>query len=186
MKLETTNEVHFGQLFKGLKKLCGNDPLRPVFRGAHIINGYIIATDAHHLVKIDLVKFFGISKELVNQLNGKFIPIEILTELERITKKEFVRIDSKGFHTHYKSMLFRDNDFKIPDFDKVIEDDVKKESIDTFNIRGHYLVNIQNIYTNEGLLIESLTINTFGPHKNLKIQNKDKSFVGIIMPLNIN
>mgnify|MGYP000533670614 FL=1 len=61
--MKTNTETHFGPLFKGIRKLCGNDPLRPVFRGANILNGFIFVTDAHHLVKIDLTKFYGINKK---------------------------------------------------------------------------------------------------------------------------
>ena len=177
-------ETHFGPLFKGLKKICGNDPLRPIFKGAHIIDGFIICTDAHHLVKIDLTKFFGINKELVKELNGKFIPVETLTELERITKKQYVNVNAKGFHMHHKSMLFKENGMTPPNFDQVIIDDSKIEPIEKFNIRGHYLTNIQGVYKNEIESVDSLRITTFGNDKHLKIQNKEKTFIGIIMPLN--
>lgn len=178
-------DIHYGPLFKGLKKLCGNDPLRPVFKGANIVNGYIIVTDAHHLVKIDLVRLFGISKELVDSLNGKFIPIETLTELERITKKQYVRIDKDGFHMDHKSMLFKEHGLKVPDFDKIIMNDSESKEVEKFNFRAHYLVNIQNVYTNNDRLVESLSITTFGKNNHLKIQNKEKTFIGIIMPINI-
>ena len=180
MKQET--QLHCGPLFKGVNKAIGGNPSRPAFSYAQIKQGFLYATNAHVAIKIDLKKFYSLSDGIIEILNGKYLPKEMIIELSKIKKKEFVKIDSNGFHLNFKSLLFKDFDDVYPDIDKVILDDSKQESLDRFNINAFLLADIYDIYNKEIGNIDGLIINTFGKNKHLKIQNDDKSFVAILMP----
>ena len=186
MKKETTpTHLHHGPLFKGLSQIVSTDQLRPIFCSAHIKNGFIIATDAHVLVKIDLVKYYGFPKDLVELLNGKYISKKVLTELSRNQKGSFIRIDQDGFHFDDMTFLFKNFDLKFPNVDNVILDDSKKESIEYFKLNGANLNKIYNVNKYNGYEPSNLMITSFGRNKHLKIQNDQKTFVGIIMPISL-
>ena len=72
--------VYEGSIFKGLDKVVCKDDLRPVMGVAYIDKGNIVATDAHHLVKIDL-SFFGIAQEDAELLEQKCIDIDTIKKL---------------------------------------------------------------------------------------------------------
>lgn len=67
MKKEKRNfklKMHYG---------CGADELRPIMSHVYFENGYMVATDAHILVKAAIQHFSDFDKSEVDILNGKFL-----------------------------------------------------------------------------------------------------------------
>ena len=205
-EMTTGKQVLQGPIFKGIDKICGKDDLRPIFKGAYITEGKIVATDAHHLVEIDL-KLFGIDQEGKNDLENKFIDTDILIELSKLKKDQYYFINNEGFH------LVRSGTSKIsrsypvydisdtgnyPKYKNIIPDGALVP-IDTFNVSAKLLLNIQNVFDNislfEGATINS-KINTYGANKALLVINKEividkeytifeRDFLGLLMPCKV-
>ena len=89
-------KIYSGHIFKGVDKLTGNDDLRPVFSQAIIENGSIVATDAHHLIKVPL-SFFGLGSEEVEKLEGKSISRETLQKLGSLKTSTQWGVTDQGF-----------------------------------------------------------------------------------------
>ena len=86
--------------FKGLAAICkGVDELRSNMQGVYFDGDYMVATDAHLLVKIPLL-IYGFDEDEIKYLDGKLIPGGKFTELaklDRFTVEEdrFVGRDKK-------------------------------------------------------------------------------------------
>jgi hypothetical protein len=191
-ELTEGKQILKGSIFKGIDKICGKDGLRPIFSGAYITNGKIVASDSCHLIEIDL-SFFGIDEQGVKDLNEKYIDVDILIELGKLKTNDSFFIDENGFN------LVRPNTTKIsrtypiynisehgnyPNYKAIIPTEIK--AVETFNLNAQLLLNVQTVYKNvTGSLVADLRINTFGSNKALVIKDKKELFLGLCMPTQI-
>jgi len=192
-----------GPIFKGIDKICGKDDLRPIFKGAYITEGKIVATDAHHLIEIDLA-LFGIDTEGKKDLENKFIDSDILIEVGKLKKDQYFFINGEGFHLVRSGTSKISRSYPIYDISehgnypnyKGVMPTGEPVAIDTFNISAQLLLNIQNVAKHVLFIDENLKINTYGQHKALLVKNfevpvKDGdpilegAFTGLLMPKQI-
>ena len=80
---------------------CGNDEIRPILNHAHVMNGFIYATNGHILVKQSLKNVHGLDDEQVAHLEGKSFHKDLLQVLD---KQNEVTFKADGIHIKGKGI----------------------------------------------------------------------------------
>ena len=150
--MKSNQHVYSGHIFKGVYKIVGNDDLRPIFNIAIIVDGNMVATDAYHLIKINL-SFFGIRDEDKDLFEGRYISRDVLIKLGRIKKNENWTIDENGINILDDSLntvlsysLGKATEIgTYPNFEAVIP--TTKVELSRISLNAKFMINIENIYT---------------------------------------
>lgn len=184
--------IYSGHIFKGVEKITVKDDLRPIMQLAIIDKGFLVATDAHHLVKIDL-RFFGLDEESISNLEGKCIDRQTLIRLGQIKSNEKWFIDEVGINilkanSIKKALIYplslTSEEGKYPNYEAVIP----KETIavERFSMNAQYLLNIEKIhasYCKEGA---TLAISMHGTNRAMTMSDETNYFTGLVMPKHLN
>lgn len=184
------NKVFRGHIFKGIDKICSKDDLRPVMSGAIIDKGNIVATDAHHLIKIDL-KFFDLDEDSIKVLENKFLPSDLLLELGRLKPNQEWFVNEQGFNLIKEGKVTRiypieESELKYPNYQVVIPEETAP--VTSFGLNAQLLLNIQKIYEVYRHLTGSettLKIKNHGQNRAMVAINKDETFLGLLMPIRV-
>lgn len=182
-------KIYSGHIFKGLDKITGKDVLRPVLSQAIIENGNIVATDAHHLVKIPLT-FFGLEIAEIEKLEGKCISAEVLQKLGSLKTSTQWGITDQGFvifksNTLKPSLIypleFKDSEGKYPNYEAVIP--TIPEEVCMFYFNPQLLLNVEKIFTTYNINVkDSPYLETYGATRPILFKSKSSDFLGLIMP----
>ena len=184
--------VYQGHIFKGIDKIICQDQLRPVMGVAYIDKGMIVATDAHHLIKIDL-SFFGIEKDDAEKLEQKCIDIDTIKKLGVLKGNQKWFINEQGINI-YKSnsdkvgLIYPLEEMaevgKYPNYDAVIPE--HEAEISSFGMNPQLMLNIEKVYSNYKLPESSnLKISLHGRLKPVTMGSECTKFLGLVMPVKI-
>jgi hypothetical protein len=112
---------------------CGTDDLRPSFGVVSFSDGYAYATDGHIAVKNKLDEISSLTPEEIEKLNGKQISAN---NWKKLIKADNILIVDDGIQILRGDMqiLLRFSDFKLPDISGVVENIVKTEHVELFEI----------------------------------------------------
>ncbi len=195
MKTEhTTETIYKGHIFKGIDKIVSTDELSRNIGIAPIIQGSIVATDAHHLVKIDLY-FFGLDADSIAYLEGKCIDKNTLAKLGQIKTNESWFINEQGFNmlkgsTGRVGVIYpltkTEEEGKYPDFEAVIP--TKKQSIESISFSPKLLAQVDYVfetYKHNTLMEGVLKMEFYGQARAILLRNADDNFLGLVMPIKI-
>jgi hypothetical protein len=182
-------QIYSGHIFKGVDKLTSKDELRPVFGQAIIENGNIVATDAHHLIKIPL-GFFGLEVAEIEKLEGKCISTEVLQKLGTLKTSTQWGVTEQGFvifksNSLKPSLIYpldsKDSEGKYPNYEAVIP--TIPEEVYMFYFNPQLFLNIEKIFTTYNKNIEDLPyLETYGATRAILFRSKNSEFLGLIMP----
>ena len=98
---------------------CGTDDLRPIMTYVCFDGGYMVATDAHLLVKAKVNQFSHFTQEEIELLNGKFLSSD---SFKKVLKCKEVVIEEEGIRDMKTKALysFQEVDGKYPNYEAVI------------------------------------------------------------------
>ena len=181
-----------GHIFKGIDKIICQDQLRPVMGVAYIDKGMIVATDAHHLIKIDL-SFFGIEKDDADKLEQKCIDTDTIKKLGALKATQRWFINEQGIN------IYKNNSDKVgliypldeidevgnyPNYDAVIPQD--EVELSSFGMNPQLMLNVEKVYSNYKLSESSnLKISLHGKNRPITMKSECTKFLGLVMPVNI-
>ena len=184
--------VYEGSIFKGLDKVVCKDDLRPVMGVAYIDKGNIVATDAHHLVKIDL-SFFGIAQEDAELLEQKCIDIDTIKKLGVLKANQKWFINEQGINVYKANsskvgLIYPLEDMqeigRYPDYNAVIPSLEVEQS--SFGLNPQLMLNVEKIYAGHKEKDESaLKIVLHGRGSAITMKSKCAKFLGLVMPVKI-
>lgn len=174
----------------GMSAIVGKDDLRPVLQNVFLDKGKAVATDAHHMVVIDL-ELWGFTDAAKDLVNGYYVDIDVLKELSTVKKGYSIKV-GKGSISVYKDgkeqaiktlhlQEAASSGTKYPNYEGVMP--TTAESINRFSIDAKYLVNIQKIYKS---IFNSITdgsyIQCYGHNRPIVVKTENSKFYGLIMP----
>lgn len=98
---------------------CGTDDLRPILSHIYFENGFMIATDAHILVKAAIQNFSDLDRSEVDLLNGKFLHRNTFKKLLSCSQ---VAVTEEGIQDLATKDIYRfaDPGGKYPNYEAVI------------------------------------------------------------------
>lgn len=98
---------------------CGTDELRPIMQHVYFDNGFMIATDAHVLIKAAIQRFSDFDKSEVDMLNGKLLH---KSTFKKILSCEQVVVTENGIQDLATKDVyaFAQMDMKFPNYNAVI------------------------------------------------------------------
>ena len=182
--------IYQGHIFKGLDKIISQDELRPVMGVAYIDKGNLVATDAHHLVKIDL-SFFGIDKDDAEKLEQKCIDLDTIKKLGALKASQRWFINEQGIN------IYKNNSDKVgliypleqmaevgnyPNYDAVIPENEVEQS--SFGMNPQLMLNVQKVYSNYEAA-DNLKIILHGKQRPITMKSRCEKFLGLVMPVKI-
>ena len=176
--------------FKGLAAICkGVNELRFNMKGVYFEGDYMVATDAHVLVKIPLL-MYGFDEEEIQHLNGKIIPgskFAELAKLDRFTVEvdRFVGRDKKGGMV---IILFEEIKESFPEYQRLYNEftTAKTRDLPFIALNAEVLLKAQNalpyadhlrmnfIGTREAIVVRPSPVNEPTPYLD--------GCVGLVMP----
>lgn len=166
-----------------MHKACGNDDLRPVMSYVCFDNGYMVATDAHLVVKAKVSEFSHFTPEEIELLNGKFLSSDtykkILSCKSVVVEEEGV-VDLKT-KTVYK---FQEIDGKYPNYNAVL--DVPRAEIDGIGLTPKLAKRMFDILS--GTDFQTCHLKFGGKNKGITISHPtllESDFVALMMPAQI-
>lgn len=181
--------IYQGHIFKGVDKIICQDQLRPVMGVAYIDKGNLIATDFHHLIKINL-SFFGIQKDDADKLEQKCIDIDTIKKLGALktTQRWFVNEQGINIYTRNDSrvgLIYPLEEMaevgNYPNYEAIIPED--EFELGSFGVNPQLLLNVQKVYDNYKDAENSvLKISLHGKNKPLTMKSWDGEFLGLVMP----
>lgn len=153
---------------KKISIACGSDDLRPVMSHLFFDNGYVIATDAHLLLKQSL-KEHAFTEEEISIMNGKLLHRAAFDEIFRY---DHVTVSEAGFTCRkgpVKCIIeFSECENKFPDYEAVIPK-TKLQPIDEIGLNMKIIHKISQL--------------TLSYNKNVKFSFRAKNKAVIITPL---
>lgn len=167
---------------KGLANLCCKDDLRQKLMGVFFDNGFMVATDAHGLLKVP-AKVYGFVEEELELLEGKIIPSSVIKELSdmkcfgveegvfKCETKKGARID----------IPFNEIQETFVDYEYLIRENLECE-LSAIGLNADVLKRVQDAmpYT----ISMKLTFN--GHNKAILVESNDtdlaEGMVGVVMP----
>ena len=185
MNKDTT--VFEGSIFKGIDKVVSKDTLRPVMGFAYIDKGHIVATDAMHLVKVDL-KFYGLDDEAIELLEGKCIDKDTLQKLGAMKSSQKYCITEQGFcllndkfkaSVIYPIELMSENG-NYPNYEQVIPASIKEVSYTSLSPK--LLLNVDNVFEGSVRSMSRLKMNFHGDMRAVTLTSECGQFLGLVMP----
>ena len=183
--------VYEGSIFKGLDKIVCKDDLRPVMGVAYIDKGNIVATDAHHLVRIDL-SFFGISQEDAELLEQKCIDIDTLKKLGALKASQRWFINEQGINVYKANgnvgLIYPLEDMqeigKYPNYNAVIPE--SQVELSHFGVNSQLMLNVEKVYSGNGVGDPSqLKVMLHGTNRPITMRSGCDKFLGLVMPVNL-
>ena len=180
--------VHLGPIFKGINNIVGRDDLRPTMQNAVIDKGFIVATDGHQLIKIDL-NVFGLDYKSIQILEQSALDRDLLTKLGALKKSESWFITEAGFNIIKSNgkvgiiypLGSKDDEGNYPQYEAVIP--TTPIHLDQISLNPQYLLNVEKIYdAAKGDSTEDLRLNFHGSTRGCTITNYERTFLGLVMP----
>jgi len=182
-------KIYSGHIFKGIDKITGKDDLRPVLKQSIIENGNIVATDAHHLIKIPL-GFFGLEIAEIEKLEGKCISAEVLQKLGSLKTSTQWGVTDQGIvifkaGTLKPALIYpldsKEVEGRYPNYEAVIPS--IPEEVFMFYFNPQLLLVIEKIFTSYNKNIKDLPyLETYGATRPILFKSKSSDFLGLIMP----
>jgi DNA polymerase III sliding clamp (beta) subunit (PCNA family) len=110
-----------------MHEACSADELRPILCCVHFDNGYMVATNAHVLIKARLDQFTPFEPEEISMLNGKFFDRETF---KKVFACKQVKVVEEGIEDLSNGTLYKffKVDGKYPNYQAVIPTDMKQLS----------------------------------------------------------
>lgn len=182
--------VYQGHIFKGIDKIVSQDELRPVMGVAYIDKGMIVATDAHHLIKIDL-SFFGIEKDDADKLEQKCIDIDTIKKLGALKTSQRWFINDQGINIYKNNSDKVGLIYPLDKMDEVgnyanYEAVIPKSEVEisSFGVSAQLMLNVQKVYSNYESS-NNLKIILHGKQKPIAMESECRKFLGLVMPVKI-
>lgn len=138
-------------------KACGTDAIRPVMQHAFIKDGFVYVTNAHVAIKQSLEKAHGIKPDEVANLEGKFLHINLLKELDRasvvIFQKDCIEAIGPAGRVRYD---YSYEPGKYPNVDAVIPPEGVSESISDIKINPSLFKLMSEVMVTDDILALNL------------------------------
>lgn len=142
---------------------CGNDDLRPVMQHVYFDNGFMVATDAHVLVKAAAQHFSDFDKSEVEILNGKFIH---KNTFKKILSCDQVIVTEEGVQDLATKDIYKfaTVDIKYPNYNAVIPKETSP--IDYIGISTNIVTRLFKVMQN----IDGVKLLFSGSNRAIKIE----------------
>lgn len=165
---------------------CGADDLRPVMTNVRFKDGYMIATDAHILIKAKLEHFTDFASDEIALLEDKFINRHVF---KRILSCREVRVTPEGIEDCNLKTLYRFNPTKdkYPNIDAVIPKDEDQTQVNEIGMNPVLFSKVCNIISCSNVI--HCKVKFFGKDRAIiinSINHKDDELIGLIMPVKLN
>ena len=168
---------------KGLANLCCKDDLRQKLMGVFFDKGFMVATDAHGLLKVP-AKVYGFLEEELELLEGKIIPSSVIKELSDM---QSFGVEEGVFKCYTKKgaridIPFNEIQEKFVDYESVIQGSHRECEVADIGLNADVLKRVQDAmpYT----MTMKLTFN--GHNKAILVESNDtdliEGMIGVVMP----
>lgn len=164
---------------------CGKDDLRPIMQHVFFTNGYMIATDAHVLIKAKTSVFTDFSEDEIQHLEGKFVHRDTFAKLLKV---KMIEVDESGFKDLATKDLYNFSvpQGKYPNVESVMPG-INTKEIDCIGLLPNNINPLFKIMSTSDF--STLRLSFFEKNKAIKVTSElhnPSDIIGVIMPSMLN